>query len=290
MNKLDINTAIKKVSEGVASLETSDSWLTYLTFCSRFYNYSYNNIILILMQQPNASYVASYSTWRKMNRYPRRDEKGIAILCPIFKRIEVIKESSNTRIYNDKEAEKEVKTLLSGFRIGYVFDISQTDGDDSMLPVLVKGLAGNSNEEKALYEALFKYVSSKHCVQEVTGISAKGSYNIETKVISIRSDLEYRQKLKSLAHEFFHLKDFEMNPDLNIPRNKRELLAESCSYVLCLRLGVDVSDYSFGYIKSWLKEPKELGEIADSVQKIISNTFHELAESEDFAFSHLLED
>ena len=145
-------------------------------------------------------------------------------------------------------------------------------------------------QEKSIYEALLKYVSSKYCVQDVSGSLAKGSYNVTTKVITIRSDLQYQQKIKSLLHELSHAIDFELHPDMEIPRNKRELIAESCAFVVCLRLGIDTSSYSFSYLKSWLKDPKELGEIADCVQKISSKIINELAESEDFAFSDLVEE
>lgn len=142
---------------------------------------------------------------------------------------------------------------------------------------------------RSIYEGLLTYVSSKYCVQEVAGISAKGSYNIETQVITVRSDLGYRQKIKSLLHEFSHAMDFSMHPDDSIPRNKRELIAESCAFVVCLRLGIDTSSYSFSYLKSWLKDPEDLGEIADCVRKISSKIINELVGSGDFAFSHLVE-
>lgn len=290
-NNMDkIKAAIESISNGLASIESSDDWIRYLKFCSNFYNYSYNNIILIMMQRPNASYVAGYTAWRKMNCYVRKGEKGIGILCPCIRKVETFAEPDDTKVYNDMEAEKEVKKVISGFKVGYVFDLSQIEGDDSMLPVLVTGLAGDSEQEQAIYEALLKYVSNQYQVEEVTGISAKGSYNIETQVITVRSDLQYQQKLKSLLHEFSHAIDFSLHPDMTIARNKRELIAESCVFVVCLRLGIDTSSYSFLYLKSWLQDPKELGEIADAVQKISSRIINELAESKDFAFSHLMEE
>lgn len=61
-NNMDkIKAAIESISNGLASIESSDDWIRYLKFCSNFYNYSYNNIILIMMQRPNASYVAGYT-------------------------------------------------------------------------------------------------------------------------------------------------------------------------------------------------------------------------------------
>ena len=290
-NNMDkIKAAIESISNGLASIESSDDWIRYLKFCSHFYNYSYNNIILIMMQRPNASYVAGYTAWRKMNRYVRKGEKGIGILCPCIRKVETFAEPDDTKVYNDMEAEKEVKKVISGFKVGYVFDLSQTEGDDSMLPVLVTGLVGDSEQEQAIYEALLKYVSNQYQVEEVAGISAKGSYNIETQVITVRSDLQYQQKIKSLLHEFSHAIDFSLHPDMTIARNKRELIAESCAFVVCLRLGIDTSSYSFSYLKSWLQDPKELGEVADAVQKISSRIINELAESKDFAFSHLMEE
>ena len=290
-NNMDkIKAAIESISNGLASIESSDDWIRYLKFCSNFYNYSYNNIILIMMQRPNASYVAGYTAWRKMNRYVRKGEKGIGILCPCIRKVETFAEPDDTKVYNDMEAEKEVKKVISGFKVGYVFDLSQTEGDDSMLPVLVTGLAGDSEQEQAIYEALLKYVSNQYQVEEVAGISAKGSYNIETQVITVRSDLQYQQKIKSLLHEFSHAIDFSLHPDMTIARNKRELIAESCAFVVCLRLGIDTSSYSFSYLKSWLKDPKELGEIADCVQKISYKIISELAESSDFASFNLVEE
>lgn len=285
-----IKTAIESISQGLAAIETSDDWIKYLAFNSKFYNYSYNNIILIMMQRPNASYVAGYTKWRELGRFVKRGEKGIQVLCPCLRKVEVFKEPEDGAEYNDKEAEKHMVKKIVGFKIGYVYDLSQTDGDDSILPVLVTGLVGSTEEEKMLYDSLFDYVSKKYTVKEADEMSAKGSFNIESQVITIKSDLDYKQKIKTILHELSHAYDFMMHPDDSIPRNKRELIAESSAYVISLRLGVDTSSYSFSYIKSWLKEPDELKDIADSVQKIACKIITELAGTSVSAFSALKED
>lgn len=289
-NSEKIKTALASIEHGLAAINTSEDWIRYLQFCSNFYRYSYNNIFLIMMQRPNASYVAGYTTWRKMNRYVKKGEKGIGILCPCLRKVETFVDPEDTKVYQDKEGEKEIRKVVSGFKVGYVFDISQTEGDDSQLPVLVTGLQGDSEQERVIYEAILKYVSSMYNVQETSGMAAKGSFNVESKAITVRSDLQYQQKIKSLLHEVSHAFDFEMNPNMETPRNKRELVAESCAFVVCLRLGIDTSSYSFSYLKSWLMDPKEIGEVADSVQKIVERILNDLAESEDFAFSNLKED
>ena len=49
---------------------------------AQFHNYSWNNQLLIAMQCPTATRVAGFHTWRKMNRFVRKGEKGITILAP----------------------------------------------------------------------------------------------------------------------------------------------------------------------------------------------------------------
>ena len=289
-NQEKIKAALNRIEDCLETINTDEDWLKFLSFQAQFYNYSFGNAMLIFSQNPNATYVKGYKAWNQLGRYVKKGSKGLAILAPCIRKVEVFKEPENKNLYHDEEAEKEIRKVVSGFRIAYVYDIADTDGDDSMLPVLVTGLAGNSEQEKEIYERLFGVISKGHCVQEVSGTASKGSFNLETKVISIREDLEYLQKIKTLLHEYAHLLDFQMHPEDDISRNRRELIAESVAFIVSLRLGLDTSRYSMSYIKSWLKDKEELKIIADSVQKIAYTIITELAESSDSAFSMLKEE
>ena len=289
-NQEKIKAALERIDNSLAAINTDEDWLKFLCFQAQFYNYSFGNAMLIFSQNPNATYVKGYKAWNKLGRYVKKGSKGLAILAPCIRKVEVFKEPENKNLYHDEEAEKEIRKVVSGFRIAYVYDIADTDGDDSMLPVLVTGLAGNGEQEKEIYERLFAVISKEHCVHEVSGTASKGSFNLETKVISIREDLEYLQKIKTLLHEYAHLLDFQMHPEDDISRNRRELIAESVAFIVSLRLGLDTSRYSMSYIKSWLKDKEELKIIADSVQKIAYTIITELAESSDSAFSMLKEE
>ena len=289
-NQEKIKAALNRIEDCLATINTDEDWLKFLSFQAQFYNYSFGNAMLIFSQNPNATYVKGYKAWNQLGRYVKKGSKGLAILAPCIRKVEVFKEPENKNLYHDEEAEKEIRKVVSGFRIAYVYDIADTDGDDSMLPVLVTGLAGNSEQEKVIYERLLGVISKEHCVQEVSGTASKGSFNLETKVISIREDLEYLQKIKTLLHEYAHLLDFKMHPEDDISRNRRELIAESVAFIVSLRLGLDTSRYSMSYIKSWLKDKEELKIIADSVQKIAYTIITELAESSDSAFSMLKEE
>lgn len=289
-NHEKIKAALERIENGLAAINTDEDWLKYLSFQSQFYNYSFRNTMLIYLQNPEASFVKGYKAWNKLGRYVKKGAKGLAILAPCYRKVKDFKEPDNESEYQDSEGEKVTKKVISGFRAAYVFDIADTDGSDEYLPVLVKGLAGNSGQEKEIYEKLKAFISMEHPVQEVTGTASKGSYNLETGVICVRSDVEYLQKIKTILHEYAHSIDFAMHPGQDISRNRRELVAESVAFVVSLRLGLDTSRYSMGYIKSWLKDKDELKIVADAVQKVAARIINNLAESSDSAFSMMREE
>ena len=289
-NQEKIKTALARIDDCLATINTNEDWLKYLYFQSKFYHYSFQNAMLIYSQNPEATFVKGYKSWNQLGRYVKKGATGLAILAPCYKKVEEFKEPDNASVYQDKEAQKETKRILAGFKVTYVFDIADTDGSDEYIPVLVKGLAGNSEAEREIYEKLVAFISTEHEIKEVTGTASKGSYNLDTGIISIRGDLEYLQRIKTLLHEYAHALDFDMHPEEDVPRNRRELIAESVAFVVALRLGLDVSSYSISYIKSWLKDNDELKIIADSVQKISMKIINNLAESEDSAFSYLKEE
>ena len=289
-NQEKIQAALNRIEEGLDTINTDEDWLHFLAFQSLFYNYSFRNAMLIYLQNPEASYVKGFKAWNQIGRYVKKGAKGLAILAPCYRKVEDFKEPENKSEYQDSEGEKVIKRVISGFKVTYVFDIADTDGSDEYLPVLVKGLAGNSEQEQEIYEKLKVFISTEHPVQEVTGTASKGSYNLATGVISVRSDVEYLQKIKTILHEFAHAIDFAMHPEEDISRNRRELIAESVAYVVSMRLGLDTSRYSISYIKSWLKDKEELKIVADTVQKVAAKIINSLAESSDSAFSDLREE
>lgn len=289
-NDEKIQAAVALIDEGMEHMETDKDWMDFLAFQSRFYSYSFRNTMLIYRQKPGATFVKGFKAWNRLGRYVKKGAKGIAILAPCVKKTEVFKEPENRSEYHEEEGEKEVKKVITGFRVAYVFDISDTGGSDECLPVLVKGLSGDDEHIQEMYRHLKAFVSQKHKVIEVAGAAVKGSYNLETGDIMVRSDVAYFQKMKTILHEYAHAVDFRMHPEENISRNKRELIAESAAFVVCERLGFDTSSYSMGYIKTWLKDKGELKEVAGSVQKVAAEIIDGLAESGDSVFHYLKEE
>lgn len=284
-NQEKTKEALAKIENALQNINTDADWLQYLAFQAKFYRYSARNVLLIRAQNPEARYVKGYKAWRELDRFVKKGAKGIAILAPCIKKVEEYKEPADKSEYQDKKGEKVTKNVLVGFTVKYVFDIADTDGSDEHIPVLVKGLSGDSEAEQALYEHLKAAITAQgHTIREVTGTASKGSYNLITKVISVRSDMEALQRIKTLLHEYGHLEDFAMNPDESISRSHRELVAESVAYIVASRLGLDTSRYTSSYLASWGGKAGELAVVADTAQKVAMKIIDTLAESSDFAF------
>lgn len=72
-----------QMEAGVAELYDSRRYADYLSAMSKFHQYSYGNIILILQQCPHAQQVAGYHKWKNtFSRQVKRYETGITILAP----------------------------------------------------------------------------------------------------------------------------------------------------------------------------------------------------------------
>ena len=91
-----LDQARLKLENGVTQLVASGRWTEYLKFLSHFHRYSFNNLILIIFQFPQATLCASYRTWKQLGRHVRKGEKGIEILVPVLARVSACPEIHTT--------------------------------------------------------------------------------------------------------------------------------------------------------------------------------------------------
>ena len=79
--KQKVQEITDKLEEGLKELFESEKYKTYLSTMSKFHNYSFNNILLIAMQKPEATLVAGYKAWQKnFERHVNKGEKAIRML------------------------------------------------------------------------------------------------------------------------------------------------------------------------------------------------------------------
>ena len=75
-----------QLTEQVEALRTGEDWQRWLRTAAKFHDYSFQNTLLILAQQPDATAVAGYEAWKALGRQVDKGQKGIAIFAPILRR------------------------------------------------------------------------------------------------------------------------------------------------------------------------------------------------------------
>ena len=86
--------------------QNSTEWKQYLDFASNFYKYSFAETLLIYAQNPNVTACATIEQWNSIDRMVKRGEKSIKAI-------------------SDDENDIKIK---------YIFDVSQTWGNNKTLP------------------------------------------------------------------------------------------------------------------------------------------------------------
>ena len=256
MARKDVKEITDKLERGVKDLFGSDRYKEYLTFMGKFHNYSANNILLIMLQRPDASLVAGYEAWRtKFKRQVRKGEHGITILAPCQFKREVEGEDGETKV-----------VAYTSFKTAKVFDISQTDGEE--LPTgCVNPLAGTFENYEGIITKLEGITSAEVKYQGISG-GANGYFSPKDGEIVIKTGMSQQQTIKTLIHEIAHSILHDVNgEEKDADRRTREVQAESVAYTVCQMIGLDASEYSFGYIAGWSKG-KELKELTDSMKAI----------------------
>lgn len=276
---------MEKLEQGVKDVFTSEKYIKYLSTMAKFHDYSFNNILLIAMQRPNATLIAGYQAWKKnFGRSVMHGEKGIRILAPSPYKIKQNVEKKDpltgkTLIDKDgKPVMEEKEVTIPAYKVVTVFDVSQTEGKE--LPTIADELTGDVEQYEDFFAALEKTSPVPIGFEKIKG-DAHGYYRLNEKRIAIDEGMSELQSLKTAIHEMAHAKMHDI--DLNVPpeqqqvrpgRRTREVQAESVAYTVCQHYGLDTSDYSFEYVATW-SSGREVAELKESLT-VIRNTASEL--------------
>ncbi len=265
---------LKQLKAGVESIQQSDQFRLFLSTMAKFHDYSIGNMILIMLQKPNATHVAGFSTWKELGRWVKSGEKGIAILAPVFPPAATCEKCGvrlprNAKFCPKCGAETDQGEVIAAtpryFRIVHVFDLSQTEGKP--LPEYeVPALTGEANE------ALFSQVLDLAREQGLTisfeskpeqDPEIKGFYS--GKLIWVRPEESRAQQLKTLLHEMAH---YYTEGVLGISRKDAETIAESAAFAIGAHFGFDTGVRSFPYVALWSQDKKVLEENLAAIRKV----------------------
>ena len=273
----DQNEKIKELTEklqaGIQELHDSEKYRDYLRTMAKFHHYSFNNSLLIWAQRPDATAVAGYRAWQtKFGRTVNPGAKGIMIYAPSsYKRTlrEVVTDADGNPMLDQdgNKITRAVEHTFPTFQIGYVYAYEDTSGQKP-LPSIVSIVDKDVDNYDSVMDALRKISPAPIRFDSVDG-GANGYYDLVKREIVVKDTLPQAQKIKTAVHEVAHsiLHDKIDGLDQEATKREMEVSAESVAFVVCSWLGLDTSEYSFGYVGGW-SAGKELKELQQKMEKI----------------------
>ena len=228
---------------------------------SAFHNYSLGNQLLATFQCalrgiPTGP-INTFPGWKTLGRSVRKGEKAISLCMPITVR------QRNASLDEDQDSDEAFATYFVYKSRWFV--LSQTEGPDIDLPPL-------PNWDAALALRNLE-------VTEVPYTKPNGNCQGYARGREIAINPVAQLPLKTRFHEIGHVLlghtlevDFEDGEHL--PRNLREVEAESVAYLCCEALGLEGGEFCRGYIQNWAQgEPipessaRRILRVADQILK-----------------------
>lgn len=210
--KKEVDEFGKMLQSGIKEYIESDRYKELLDNMANFHDYSVNNSIGIMLQKPDATLVAPYTKWQKLNRQVKKGEKGIVILCPVkYKKVieqtELDEKGKPVLDKNGFEIKNKTYQDCIAFKIGFVFDKSQTVQIEGKKELVLEPV----NELKESVGQSFSELM--HAIQDISPVpvsfekiqsGAKGYYDDKNIKIVVNEGMSELQTLKTLIHESAH--------------------------------------------------------------------------------------
>ncbi len=266
MDKNKTKQMYEKIVKNIQNIIDNGEYEKFLKFGKNFRGYSFNNLVLIYSQFPDATMVAGKSKWLKLKRELQDNAQKIFIVAPIPRKYD-----KKVKKMQDGEQIESVETIeYNTYRYVYVYDISQTTGEP--IPLACQNL--NSNDMAYFYEKLRHFSKVPVIEKEING-SAYGYYSSKNNQIVIKNTLSIDDRVATLLHEIAHSLyddfDYKTNKDLS------EIFVESIAYIVADHFGLDTSLCSFNYIAGYTNgDTKDILALGSKIQKSANEFIKEI--------------
>lgn len=249
----------------------------YLSFYSKFHKYSLVNTWLIYLQKSDATKVAGFNTWKKKGRAVKSGAKGIGIWYPMSVKQQDIDNDTVDFTEVDQAGKTGDTKMVTRFRIGYVFDISDTypTSEKGEVPETPEWHSNNEQSEVAteIVERLKEMAAALNIkiTKDESGSGEKGYSAGEH--INLSSDVEgvgeASTLVHELAHELLHWRGKSIfrieDPELS-SRSMMELQAESVSYMVMKHYDLPVKHHPT-YLALWGANKEKIMKNLDVIRK-----------------------
>ena len=245
--KLEIYDLYKKF----LAKKTIQDFIGIIAYYKQLHNYSIRNRILAIVQAEDRGHkefvgvLNSFLNWKKQDIQILKGSKSYKVLVPIFNA------KKNDEETTTQEGEKQEK-ILSYFKLGSVFDISQTDEYKNFLKERAEIDAKIMSNHEIDYNLALDFVKKNYpqiaLKEDFKHQEMKGSYHPLTHQITI-----YEKSSHTVFHEVGHfltIHVLKIAGDIHKNYPKNEVLAELTCYLLMKTFDENIN-YNFAYSNCW---------------------------------------
>lgn len=238
----------------LTATKVPEAYLRYLDVQADHPQYSATNILLVLSQNSEVTQVNSMERWNELGRSVRREESGLKIRI------------SEPYMKDGQE--------YRGYKIGRVFDVSQTTGKGRLREKTV--LEENSPQMDTALRKLLEMSPVK--IVTNAAMRSDAFYEPKAQEISVSSRLTDGQTFAALAREIVHAKIHNHGKYPHYSREDSKLDADSVSYMLCRSFGIsrDKPDAAHIFNLNDGMETKDRRSMLDMLQQIFRGMQKEL--------------
>ena len=256
----------------------------FLAFASKFWKYSLSNQMLIFYQtKGQATKVASYRKWQELGRQVQKGAQSIGIFVPMIKKVEEENQHGNV----------EERDKLIGFKVGNVFDISQTEPFEPGTPQYEKWKKKNPDNEPFELPDRDIWQSSDNEANEYANtlinaaLAAANELGITVdqeadtgsaggwsrgKEIAIDRNSQgtrhFSTLIHEIAHSIVHFTEDRSKLLKDTTNAEREIDAEATAYLVLKHFGLN-PEHAPRYLALWKVNSKEVKARKEHIQKAV---------------------
>jgi antirestriction protein ArdC len=277
-----IDRMIERVAQMTDEAAQSDFVKSFLNFAAKFHSYSFGNQMLIWVQKPTATYVRGFKQWMEMGREVANWDGGIAIIAPMFKKMEYTPEQLAGKSQDQIDKMPQMRTYFQAVKVYDVSDTKPIEGWQKLKgkapfepPKLKTDVNENVEEITVLINATTDWAKEKsidvdvEAMDEHTGGYSSGGkirINDASKGINYFSTLVHE-----CAHEMLHW--IEENGKKSMTkvkedRQKKEIDAETTSFIVLRHYGFEYKDAP-NYLALWKAKGEDIKERRENIRKAV---------------------
>lgn len=232
----------ERLKAGVEQLLCSDGWQRWVRARARngLSRYSVSNLCLILLAEPEATFVAGFRAWLDLGYCVRKGENAIRILAPM-----AIKDRDAV------SSEASDKTRVA-FRAVSVFDRTQVaplqGAQQAPLQAPREPLSGDSHV--SLLESLLDLAGSLGYTVafEATPAGVGGWCDFKAKRIVVDESVAANAQVRTLIHEIAHALGIDYE---RYSREQAEVIVDTVTFIVCAGVGLAVDGETLPYVAGW---------------------------------------